>query len=63
MPCVVRCKHAFLLASRVRPVVSVDKLCSHTESLEIIELLRRKRLINFKNIIYIEIEMYKNLPG
>ena len=44
-------------------MVSVDKLCSHTESLEIIELLRRKRLINFKNIIYIEIEMYKNLPG
>ena len=44
----VRSKLAFLLVSRVRPMVSVDKLCDDMGSFEIIELLRRKVLIKFK---------------
>lgn len=48
---VVRSKHAFLLFSKIRPVISVDKLCDHMENFEIIKLLRRKALIS-KNSLH-----------
>ena len=58
----VRSRNAFLPVSRFRtPVVSVDKLGDNMGSFEIIELLRRKVLINFKH--YTEIEMYKSFTG
>lgn len=48
MPWAISSKHAFLLVSRIRPGVSADTFCDHMESFEIIKLLRRKGLINFK---------------
>ena len=59
----VRSRHAFLLVSRIRPMVSVDKLCDDMGSFEIIELLRKKLHINFKKYFTQKWKCVKNFAG